>query len=247
MQNIDCWESNFQPCEYSDKLLNLIVELNKKARVPVNLLEIKKACYVAREYHGSQLRKSGDPYYSHPLIVAYLFAEYVARNTPKYYTTELIIIAILHDTIEDTMLTYEMIVGIFAKIIAEGVQDLTRIKDNMKHEAWETLDSLHSQGKIGVLYIKLFDRFHNAITLNFMSSTKQIRIASETYDHFTIYAEYLGLYELNNKLIDICSLYLDDIKQCFLRLESINPSYSQDNCQIFSPTFQNEITQMYNL
>ena len=69
MEDIKSWESKFQPCEYSDKLLNLITELNKTARVPVNISEIKKACHVAREYHGSQLRKSGHPYYYHPLGV----------------------------------------------------------------------------------------------------------------------------------------------------------------------------------
>ena len=101
MEDIKSWESKFQPCEYSDKLLNLITELNKTVRIPVDVLEIKKACYYAREYHGSQLRKSGDPYYSHPLEVAYLFAKYVAENAQQHYTTDLIIIAILHDTIEE--------------------------------------------------------------------------------------------------------------------------------------------------
>ena len=190
MQNIDCWESKFQPCEYSDKLLNLINELNKTAKMPVNLLEIKKACYVAREYHGTQLRKSGDPYYSHPLIVAYLFAEYVAKNTPKYYTTELIIIAILHDTLEDTTLTYEMIVEVFSKIVAEGVIDLTRITINdLKKTAGDTMLSLHSQGKIGLLFVKMFDRLHNTQTLKFKSLDKIWKTVRENAKFFIFLAK----------------------------------------------------------
>ena len=128
MKDLECWESKFRPCEYSDKLLNLIIELNKKAKVPVNLLEIKKACHIAREYHGDQKRKSGDPYYSHPLEVAYLFAKYVAENAQQYYAADLIVIAILHDTIEDTKLTLCMIHEIFNANIANSVEDLTRIK-----------------------------------------------------------------------------------------------------------------------
>jgi (p)ppGpp synthase/HD superfamily hydrolase len=228
MEDIKSWESKFQPCEYSDKLLNLITELNKTTKAPVNILEIKKACYYAREYHGSQLRKSGHPYYYHPIEVAYLFTKYVRENTPQYYTTNLIIIAILHDVIEDTKLTKDIIAVLFGNVVANGVEGLTRIKNGVKHKAYETLDSLYLQDKVGILYIKLFDRLHNARTLNFMSYAKQIKIAEETYDHFTIYAECLELDELNNELINICSQYID-IKLPPLQFNDLNSSYSQDN------------------
>jgi (p)ppGpp synthase/HD superfamily hydrolase len=177
MEDLNCWESKFQPCEYSDKLLNLITELNKTARMPVNILEIKKACYVAREYHGSQLRKSGDPYYSHPLEVAYLFAKYVLENAEQYYTTDLIIIAILHDCLENTTLTYEMILIIFNKIIAEGVKDLSRIIiGDSKTTAGDTLLSLYPQNKHGLLYVKIFDRLHNTRTLGAKSLDKRWKL-----------------------------------------------------------------------
>jgi len=104
MEDIKNWESKFQPCQYSDKLLNLLIFLNTMLRIPVDIKIIQKACYYARFYHGDQTRKSGEPYYSHPLIVAYLFALYVGNNIQKYCTTDLIVIAILHDTIEDTTL-----------------------------------------------------------------------------------------------------------------------------------------------
>ena len=248
MEDIKNWESKFVACQYSDQLLNLLIFLNTILRIPVNIEVIKKACVVARIYHGDQIRKSGEPYYSHPLIVAYLFAAFFGYCQQKYCTTELIVIAILHDTLEDTTLTYDMIVEIFGKNVADGVMDLTRTRDDgVKHPAFETLDSLYAQGKIGLLYVKLFDRLHNAMTLNFMSPTKQISIAAETFDHFTVYAKYYGLNELYEKLIDICSLYLDGIKPFSLQFDELNSLCSQGDSPILSPAFQNEIAQMYNL
>jgi len=208
MQNTNDWASKFQPCEYSDKLLNLINELNKKARVPVNLLEIKEACYYAREYHGDQKRKSGDPYYSHPLEVAYLFALYVGNIKQKYYTTDLIVIAILHDTIEDTTLTSDMIQRIFNKFIAVGVEYLTRIKDGVKITALESVDLLLSQYKEGILFIKMFDRLHNARTINFMSPKKIITILAETIKKFLFSSIYINAIDIENELMEICNVHL---------------------------------------
>ena len=208
MQNTNDWESKFQPCEYSDKLLNLINELNKKARMPVNLLEIKKACHVAREYHGDQKRKSGDPYYSHPLEVAYLFALYVGNIKQKYYTTDLIVIAILHDTIEDTTLTSDMIQKIFNQYVAVGVEDLTRIKDGVKITALESVDLLLSQYKEGILFIKMFDRLHNARTINFMSPKKIITILEETIRKFIFSSLYIDAIHVEKEIIEICHAHL---------------------------------------
>ena len=208
MQNTNDWESKFQSCEYSDKLLNLIIELNKKAKIPVNLLEIKKACHVARKYHGDQKRKSGDPYYSHPLEVAYLFALYVGNIKQKYYTTDLIVIAILHDTIEDTTLTSDMIQKIFNQYVAVGVEDLTRIKDGVKITALESVDLLLSQYKEGILFIKMFDRLHNARTINFMSPKKIITILEETIKKFLFSSIYINAIDIENELIEICNAHL---------------------------------------
>ncbi len=247
MQDIDCWESKFQSCEYSDKLLNLIIELNKKAKVPVNLSEIKKACHVAREYHGDQKRKSGDPYYSHPLIVAYLFAKYVAENTPKYYTTDLIIIAILHDTIEDTTLTYEMIVEIFSEVIAEGVKDLTRLNNEIKTTAADTVNHLFEQYKFDILNIKIFDRLHNIRTISAMKPEKARKIIQETLVHFVLVASRLQLHEISEELEILCleaSLSFMDARQLLLDDSEIS---LEDSDLIFFLISQNEITQKQNL
>jgi len=85
------------PCKYSVRLIEKLKTLDTQNVLDFEL--INKAIYFARKYHGIQLRKSGEPFYSHPLEVAYLFAEYAAREERQYYTTDLIITTILHDTI----------------------------------------------------------------------------------------------------------------------------------------------------
>jgi (p)ppGpp synthase/HD superfamily hydrolase len=242
MEDIKSWESKFQPCEYSDKLLNLITELNKTARVPVNILEIKKACYYAREYHGTQLRKSGDPYYSHPLIVAYLFAKYVAENAQRYYTTDLIVIAILHDTIEDTTLTSDMIQRIFNQSVAIGVEDLTRLKYEIKTTAADTLNSLFVQYKLDILHIKVFDRVHNMRTICAMKPEKQKKIIDETVSHFIPMTSYLGLYKIKQELITLCDGH-SKTKQ--------DPPFDDNQSifnqpQFFSPSLQSVIDRIHN-
>ena len=212
MEDIKSWESKFQPCEYSDKLLNLITELNKTAKVPVNISEIKKACYYAREYHGDQKRKSGDPYYSHPLIVAYLFAKYVAENARQYYTTDLIIIAILHDCLEDTTLTSDMIHEIFNQFVAVGVEDLTRIKDGVKITAEYSLDLLLLDCKKAIILIKTFDRLHNAMTIHSMSPKKIVSILQETARKFLFCSIYMEAPHVEKELMRICLNYLPQQK-----------------------------------
>ena len=109
-------------------------------------------------FFGDQKRKSGELYYSHPLEVAYIFAENIILEDRKYYTTDLIITAILHDTIEDTLLTKDMIEQGFNQYVANNVDDLTRIKTDRKFTAGETLELIYPQNKKGILSIKIFDR-----------------------------------------------------------------------------------------
>ena len=102
MEDINNWETKYVNCKYAERLVNKLSELNQQVTIPVNIYEIRKGIYYAKKYHGSQMRQSGDPYYSHPIEVAYMVAEYTAVNMPKYYRTDMIITSLLHDTIEDT-------------------------------------------------------------------------------------------------------------------------------------------------
>jgi (p)ppGpp synthase/HD superfamily hydrolase len=172
-----------------------------------NLLDfelINKAIYWAKKYHGEQKRKSGEPYYSHPLDVAYIFAEYLASGGDKrYYTTDLIFTTILHDTIEYTLLTKDMIEQGFNQSIANYVDDLTRIKTDKKFTAGETLELIYPQNKKGVLYIKICDRLHNLRTIAFVSEIKRNKIIDETIKYFIPLCTFLGLYDIKKELITI--------------------------------------------
>lgn len=85
------WEERYASCKYAERLLNKLAELNQQVTRPVDIDEIRRGIYYARKYHGSQMRQSGDPYYSHPIEVAYMVAEYTALERPKYFRTDMII------------------------------------------------------------------------------------------------------------------------------------------------------------
>ena len=119
MEDIENWHTKFESCQYSDKLLAKLNLLNKTTSNPVDIQEVKKAIYYARKYHGSQMRKSGEPYYSHPIEVAYIISDYL-------FKTDVIVASILHDTVEDTELTAGMVLDIFGMRVAEMVDRLTR-------------------------------------------------------------------------------------------------------------------------
>ncbi|WP_425360523.1 MULTISPECIES: HD domain-containing protein [unclassified Candidatus Tisiphia] len=95
------------------------------------------------------MRQSGDPYYSHPIEGAYMVAEYTALEMPKYYRTDMIITSLLHDTIEDTAFTEEMIGRAFGEQVASQVMDITRIKeDGHKISSAKILEILYKQKKM---------------------------------------------------------------------------------------------------
>ena len=116
MKDLNCWETKFEPCCYSDRLVTKLLLLNETRKYKVDILEIEKAIYYAKKYHGSQKRLSGEPYYTHPLEVAYNVADYL-------FKTDVLVTSILHDTIEDTKLTKETISDIFSSVIANQVEE----------------------------------------------------------------------------------------------------------------------------
>jgi len=89
-----------EPCKYSIRLIAKLKSLDTKNVLDSNL--INKAIYWAKKYHGNQKRKSGEPYYTHPLEVAYMISDHKLK-------TDVIVASILHDIIEDTEVTVEMI------------------------------------------------------------------------------------------------------------------------------------------
>ena len=202
MNDLNCWENKFKPCCYSDRLVTKLLLLNETSKSKVDVLEIKKAIYYAKKYHGSQKRQSGEPYYSHPLAVAELVAKYC-------FKTDILVTSILHDTIEDTVLTRDLIEYIFDTNIANKVYDLTRVKIDRKITSAEIVKQLCLEKKDELLIVKLFDRIHNLQTIGVKPIDKIAKGIKETYMQFLtlgVYLEskYLGMFNIEDQIIQLC-------------------------------------------
>jgi GTP diphosphokinase / guanosine-3',5'-bis(diphosphate) 3'-diphosphatase len=153
--------------------------------------------------HGSQMRASGDSYFSHPIEVAGIL-------TDLKLDSETIATAILHDTIEDTVASYEDIQRLFGDRVArlvDGVTKLSKIELQTENErAAENFRKflLAMSDDIRVLLVKLADRLHNMRTLHHIkNSEKRLRIARETMDIYAPLAERIGLYRIKDELQEI--------------------------------------------
>ncbi|MCC8369496.1 MAG: HD domain-containing protein [Rickettsia endosymbiont of Oxypoda opaca] len=243
MEDLNYWEEKFEVCNYAARLLDQITSLNKLVQYPIDLRDIKKGIYYAQKYHGSQIRQSGEPYYSHPVEVAYMVAKFTAYEAPKLFIPSILNAALLHDTIEDTLLTEENIAAIFDRNVATHVEGLTRIKLSGKLSVEDSLNLLIQQKQHDTALIKIFDRMHNLQTLGAKSPEKAKKIIDETFDHFVILAEYLELKDIADKLRQICYQY-------FTLKQQTENSYSlilEDKAPLLSPIFQNEVYQIQYL
>lgn len=190
-----------EPCQYSIRLTEKLKSLDTQNVLDFEL--INKAIYWARKYHGDQKRKSGEPYYSHPLEVAYMISEYKLK-------TDIIAVSILHDIVEDTEVTVEMIEGTFGQRIAEMVDRLTRDRPNgTKLSVEEILNNAYHFKDKEVLLIKLFDRLHNIQTIKSQSPEKQEKICKETIKHMLLTCLYIENKTLADTLRDISLIPLN--------------------------------------
>lgn len=196
MQDLENWQGELEICIYTKKLLDKVIHLNNIVKTSaVDILEVKKAIYYARKYHGTQMRQSGEPFYSHPIEVACMISDYLFR-------TDVIVTSILHDTVEDTELTKEKITEEFGWKVASQVMDLTRIKENgIKISSAEMVEMLYKEKKYDVLLIKLFDRMHNMQTIGAKSPGKIRKIIVETILEFFVLSMYLRLPKIKANLL----------------------------------------------
>jgi guanosine-3',5'-bis(diphosphate) 3'-pyrophosphohydrolase len=163
---------------------------------------INRAYVFSMKAHGSQLRASGDPYFSHPIEVAGILAEMKLDASS-------IITGLLHDTVEDTVATLEDIERLFGPDIAklvDGVTKLSRLElqsDQTKQaENFRKLVLAMSED-IRVLLVKLADRCHNMRTLHFLKDEeRRRRIARETMEIYAPLAERIGMHEMKDELED---------------------------------------------
>ena len=161
---------------------------------------INRAYVFSMQKHGSQLRASGDPYYSHPIEVAGIL-------TDLHLDDQTIVTAILHDTIEDTLTTHEEIDAKFGPEIARMVDGVTKLsKIEALTESQRAAENLRkfllaTSDDIRVLLVKLADRLHNMRTLHFIKDeAKRKRIARETMDIYAPLAERIGMYEFMKEM-----------------------------------------------
>ena len=161
---------------------------------------INRAYVFSVQKHGSQKRASGDPYFSHPIEVAGILTDFSLDD-------QTIVTALLHDTIEDTLVTYEEIENAFGKDVArmvDGVTKLSKIEAMSENErAAENLRKflLAMSDDIRVLLVKLADRLHNMRTLHFIKNeAKRRRIARETMDIYAPLAERIGMYDFMREM-----------------------------------------------
>jgi len=175
-----------------------------------NVERIRAAFEFARKAHGTQLRKDGNEFITHPLAAAEIVAE-IGMDEDS------ICAALLHDCIEDTNVTHEDIDKLFGKDVAslvEGVTKLTRVTyTSVEEEQMENLRKMlfAMAQDIRVILIKLADRMHNMRTLQFVSEEKQRETALETMEMYAPIAHRLGMQRIKWELEDISIRYLDPV------------------------------------
>lgn len=192
----------------SDKDLLEILDKVKSYAPNSNTEPIVKAYKLAKYAHREQKRKSGEPYFIHPLAVANIICD-------MQLDIETVSGGLLHDVVEDTEYTYEDIECIFSKEIADlvdGVTKLGKIKYRSKEETQsENLRKmfLAMAKDIRVILIKLADRLHNMRTLNYMDPEKAKYKATETLEIYGGIAHRLGISKIKWELEDLALRYID--------------------------------------
>lgn len=188
--------------ETLDELLKVISSYYPSADIEF----IRKAYEFSEKAHAGQIRRSGEPYISHPLGVAGILAE-LRLDLPTIAT------GLLHDTVEDTHATLEDIEKNFGPVVRQLVDGVTKISQmkfrNTHEKQGENIRKMIvAMGKdVRVVLVKLADRLHNMRTLNHMPPEKQARIAQETLDIYAPLASRLGIQSLKIELEDLSFRY----------------------------------------
>lgn len=191
-----------------ETLYKELIEEIQKYHPSKDLSMVERAYNLARQAHGEQKRKSGEPYIIHPLCVAKILAE-------LELDIESIVAGLLHDVVEDTTYSLEDIAQMFnsdVALLVDGVTKLAKIEYSSKEElqAENYRKMFLSMAKdIRVILIKVADRLHNMRTLKFMTREKQMEKAQETLDIYAPLADRLGISKIKTELEDLCLRYLE--------------------------------------
>ena len=181
----------------------------KKYHPSTDISMIEKAYKIAYEAHKDQKRKSGEPYIIHPLCVGIILADLELDK-------ETIVAGLLHDVVEDTVMTTEEITeefGAEVALLVDGVTKLGQLSysaDKVEVQAENLRKMFLAMAKdIRVILIKLADRLHNMRTLKYMKPEKQKEKARETMDIYAPLAQRLGISKIKVELDDLSLKYLE--------------------------------------
>jgi guanosine-3',5'-bis(diphosphate) 3'-pyrophosphohydrolase len=221
-----------------DTLLKRISEYAPDADLDL----VMRAYFFAANAHKMQSRKSGEAYFTHPLAVAFILVE-------QQMDVDTIATALLHDVIEDTMVTRQEIEETFSPIIGELVDGVTKIgklefrsKQEAAAENFRKM-MLAMTADIRVILVKLADRMHNMRTLGSMREQKRQRIAQETWDIYCPLANRLGLTSWRVELEDQCLKNLHpqaftDLKQAMAETRTERLEYIDQTSALLSGRLQ---------
>ena len=191
-----------------EKLYDQLVETIRLYRPTTDLSIIERAYKLAKDAHGNQKRKSGEPYIIHPLSVAIILAELEMDK-------ETIVAGILHDVVEDTTITEAELTRLFGSevtLLVDGVTKLTQLnysQDKIEVQAENLRKMFIAMAKdIRVIVIKLADRLHNMRTMQYQSPEKQIEKSRETMEIYSPLAHRLGISKIKKELDDLSLKYL---------------------------------------
>lgn len=199
------------PEDFTDPeiLYQKLIQMVKKYHPSDDVHLIEKAYKIAYEAHEGQYRKSGEPYIIHPVCVCIILAELELDK-------ETIVAGMLHDVVEDTVMTSEEIAEEFSDEVAllvDGVTKLTQINyvaDKVEVQAENLRKMFLAMAKdIRVILIKLADRLHNMRTLKYMRPEKQKEKSTETMDIYAPIADRLGISKVKVELDDLSFMYLE--------------------------------------
>ncbi|MDX2531637.1 RelA/SpoT family protein [Streptomyces scabiei] len=177
-----------------------VAEAHRAHHPDADLEPLRRAYVLAESSHRGQMRKSGEPYITHPLAVTLILAELGAETTT-------LTASLLHDTVEDTDVTLDQVreeFGEEVRYIVDGVTKLEKVDYGAAAEPETFRKMLVATGNdVRVMSIKLADRLHNMRTLGVMRPEKQERIAKVTKDVLIPLAERLGVQALKTELEDL--------------------------------------------
>ena len=193
---------------------NEIVKEIEKNHLKVDIEKIKLAFYFAEECHEGQYRKSGEDYIMHPVEVVKILID-------MKMDTDTIVAGILHDIVEDTLITLADIKYNFGEnvaVLVDGVTKLKTLPNGTKKQDENIRKMILAMAQnLRVIIIKLADRLHNMRTMKYMKPEKQISISQETLDIYAPLAHRLGIAKIKWELEDLALRYLKPKEYMYIK------------------------------